>query len=608
MNANNNFIEGNIVRALPNDAYCITNLGWIGEVVEVYGDNGIAVREVKETEHGYVMTSDVTAYDVESRYFELVANDCHSKGDVEPRPPYISPVHYPSCCSGITDEERRVILSRMCDLLDELGHRYTEKALLKIIAKWESSKAQWIEVIKSHPNYVKGEFCAIIEQKETREVNEQQYREFASYIAEHAEWDESTAEVHYAMRKFYRALRIVGPARLVSAELAAKLNAITPDARVREGQKTSRAIRKFCELFGWHQLPEFESEFAKFADALSPRTFTRKYVVSVNPLDYMNMSNGNSWASCHTLDYSNTRGLPNHYEGMYMSGTISYMLDETSFLLYSVRENYKGNEFCLQPKVTRQMFHFGEEKLIQGRLYPQANDYSATNEYDSRRALAQEFVSTVFDFQNKWVISRGTSAASRYIETRGTHYPDYEHFDNCTRSTIKGSENHNRLVVGHDPVCVECGYEHYDNGAINCCHKHSRFICTDCGCEIDPDDVIEINGEYYCRDCVSYCWECEEWHRNRDMNYLENLDRYVCDYCLDQYYSKCPECGDWERTDNMIWVESERQGYCEYCAEELFTPCEDCGELVRNEDAVFIDGTAYCEDCAEEHMEEEETA
>ena len=156
-------------------------------------------------------------------------------------------------------------------------------------------------------------------------------------------------------------------------------------------------------------------------------------ILSVNPLDYLTMSFGNSWASCHTIDKQNKREMPNSYQGMYSSGTISYMLDSPSMVFYTVDASYDGNDFWHEPKINRQMYHWGEDKLIQGRLYPQDNDGCSTG-YTAFRAIVQKIMSEIFDFPNFWTVSKGTSEAGRYIDSEGTHYRDYNNFSNCTSS------------------------------------------------------------------------------------------------------------------------------------------------------------------------------
>ena len=141
----------------------------------------------------------------------------------------------------------------------------------------------------------------------------------------------------------------------IDSELADELNKICPEVHAHDGQKTSRVINKLLAYIGVGKHPEYNREFAKYADALNPLKITRHTILSVNPLDYLTMSFGNSWASCHTIDKQNKRNMPNSYQGMYSSGTISYMLDSPSMVFYTVDASYDGNDFWHEPKINRQM-------------------------------------------------------------------------------------------------------------------------------------------------------------------------------------------------------------------------------------------------------------
>ena len=235
--------------------------------------------------------------------------------------------------------------------------------------------------------------------------------------------------------------------RTVSEDIVQQINEMMPNVHAHTGEKTSRVINKICTYLGYNKLENYNKEFAKYADSLSPLKIRRHTILSINPLDYLTMSFGNSWSSCHTIDKTNQRCMPNGYEGQYSSGTISYMLDATSMVFYTVDATYDGQEYWNEPKINRQMFHYGEEKLIQSRLYPQSND-GCGEDYTPNRNIVQKIIADIYEFPNLWTIKKGSRAASEYIETKGTHYADYAHFSDCSLSRIKGSENENEIIVG----------------------------------------------------------------------------------------------------------------------------------------------------------------
>lgn len=160
--------------------------------------------------------------------------------------------------------------------------------------------------------------------------------------------------------------------------------------------------------------------------------------------------------------------------------------------------------------------------------------------------------------------------------------------------------------------------------------EQEKVICTECGEAIDLNDAIEINGEYYCKDCVVQCENCGEWFLKDDCTYVPYEDGYVCEDCLNDAYVQCYECGeyfpesectyveycnDWVCNDcldekyEQCWECSEyyprdemyetQDGnlVCESCCDTYYVYCDDCGELVHQDNVYYDDNGSYCEDC-----------
>jgi hypothetical protein len=278
------------------------------------------------------------------------------------------------------------------------------------------------------------------------------------------------------------------------------------------------------------------------------------------------------------------------------------MLDSTSMVFYTVDSKYDGNDYCTQSKINRQMFHWGAEKLIQGRLYPKDND-GDNDAYAPYRNIVQQIISTIFDFPNLWSLSRGVEAIRNYVCSYRTHHRDYLNFDSCTMSKKSGGTNENQLVIGHEPICIECGEEHTVEDNINCCNDN-RHCCDQCG-RVEYEEYLYWVGDYrYCEHCVTYCDECEEYHLNDNVRYIESTGRYVCDDCLDDLYICCGECGEYYRDDCTTYVESANIDVCDGCLERYYTYCDECEEYFRNGDITYIDHlcVSVCKDCLADHF------
>lgn len=588
------FHVGDKVIGLINSPYNITGYGWKGIVVAVtHGGSYIVVRSRSGEE-----------FEVESKYFAPF----NAEKVKEEKKMNVSEI--------ITDEEREYLLESMETLLDKYDYEYTENALNIIIDTWATNKADLIAAFKRHPYYLEGKFMIVFSHDFARNINIKDIEAFRNWLidigtalAVHDFMPEDMRkEVDDWDRKYpnniYELFVNLSDysAQYIDEETANKFNEIYEGIHARAGQKMSRAMNKLMTYIGLNKLPEYNQKFAKYADAINPLQITRHTVLSVNPLDYLTMSFGNSWASCHTIDKTNKRRMPNSYEGMYSSGTVSYMLDKPSMVFYTVDASYNGKEFWNEPKINRQMFHWGEEKLVQGRLYPQDND-SNGGAYTPYREIVQKIMSEIFGFPNLWTVSKGTSAASNCVLSEGTHYRDYECYGNCTQSKPKGSKNTVWITIGHAPICIDCGEEHDVESNISCCA--GRYTCANCGCVIDDEeDVRWVNGEPYCSDCVNWCDCCEEYFVGEGTSVAGG--EYVCDNCLDEYFHRCPDCDEFYRNHRMRYVPSVDDDVCPFCFEDDYAPCDDCGEYFRSEDLEEHHGRWLCSDCLEEAKANEE--
>lgn len=142
--------------------------------------------------------------------------------------------------------------------------------------------------------------------------------------------------------------------------------------------------------------------------------------------------------------------------------------------------------------------------------------------------------------------------------------------------------------------------------------SEKTIYCADCGCIIDTEneDYLEINGEYYCQDCMedwSICDDCGEWFRNSEEGtWVENGERFVCDECLENDYEQCDDCGKYFLRDYMYLVTnlSGSDYYvCDDCRCENYYECADCGNLFHYEDLQYneSDDCDYCNECYPRH-------
>ena len=420
---------------------------------------------------------------------------------------------------------------------------------------------------------------------------------------------------------------------IVDQELSDKVNDVFSDTRFAcPGQKISRLVGKIAKRtpltkivdiqdvlffdqngephhktkdFGWNY------KFAGLGDAINPLEIPATTVISVNPVDFLRMSFGHKWASCMTTDKRNRRGADNNYHGMYCGGTESYMLDESTFLMYTLPADFEGDEPEWEDKLKRCNFHIGEDKIIQGRVYPDGRDDGDVSISGDMRRIAQRVISELFDAPNYWELKKGTRECSTYTLSKGAHYRDYLSYDDCTVSLwkrIDGFRNGKYIKIGHNAICPECGREHdiEDNVFCEDC-QDPGYTCEECGCHVHRDDVVWVNGDPYCSDCVYRCERCGEYHLADEITWIPSEEGYVCDDCRDRLYVYSEERDEYLRERDA--VETEEGNYYRPDSDGYGT-CYECGEYHDTDHLIYDDETEeyYCEDCYAELIRQREAA
>lgn len=318
-----------------------------------------------------------------------------------------------------------------------------------------------------------------------------------------------------------------------------KLDNLFPEVKVAVGTKTSKVVRKILTKYFRYKFIEdthFESEYAKYADAINPIEIPRKTIISWHIMDYLTASFGVSWTSCMSPDKDNKHeyhGRTADYRGCYSSGSLSYGLDDATLVLYTVASDAQKPYWNL-PKIDRQLFHISMDgsTIIQGRYYPydQTDAGGGVNydDYKPNRLLVQSIISKAYGFTNLWKNNRGTDACSKFIdESYGTHYHDYGYYSNCNVSYLSNVSNQ-LISIGHEPICPSCGCEHDENDWCTCYDCREYEVCAICGGHHRRGDMTLIDGNYYCDNC---CFTCNYHHESEVGNAYMYIDNYgrVCE-------------------------------------------------------------------------------
>ena len=219
--------------------------------------------------------------------------------------------------------------------------------------------------------------------------------------------------------------------------------------------------------------------FAQIADALNPLQIERTAILSVHPCDFLEMSNrDNTWHSCHRLD-----------NGGYQMGTLSYMVDDVSMVLYTV-DNDVTDHFYRVPRRSRQMYFYKDNILFQSRMYPSdANDLM-----DQYRGIVQKAIATCLGVPNLWSLKKERQEVSAHCDSANgsMQYPDYDYYGNI--SVLKNTELDQVLVIGAPPICVSCGRRITSRATRLKCTCADTVVCKECGDTVPQENANYVDG------------------------------------------------------------------------------------------------------------------
>lgn len=391
------------------------------------------------------------------------------------------------------------------------------------------------------------------------------------------------------------------------------------------GTKITRLVRKCLEQFedidgeiidttkledehapGDRTFDSVEKRFAKFADSLSELTTVKTGIASLNFLDFMTMSNGNSWSSCH---YINSHGLfhrtdtTSTYHGAYKQGCLSYALDEPSFIFYTLPADFKGSNYYRQKKINRMCCQYESGALVTGKCYPN-NEISLIDKY---REMLCSLISVMETSTAEWEVSNDIYQIGKYACTAdgAAHYADYtfeRQLPSISLCKKIRPDVTRKMTIGHNAYCVYCGTDLRGNGRdwLQCNRHRRKMICAECGKKLNDDMPYHVVGDrVYCGDCVFYCAVHDRYESTSNLYgtiLMSDGEKQVCNAGMERL-AKCENCGVYGLKSNMLRTTS---GYS--CKKHVrrYKRCALCGKYVPNKDARVCDnGNAYCDECNE---------
>lgn len=351
-------------------------------------------------------------------------------------------------------------------------HKYkdvTELGVTKFIERWNKNKSYLANLLRKHPDWDEENLCVSYIGDDVRDGDYQERRQALDNFRYNLLCSNdrvvncvlSSDEMYDSSKSGYANDTLRNYISYVNEEYGKKISCNV-------GAKLTRVIRNICTEFGVDKYINFEKHFAELSDKISVSTLRRRFVLSINPLDFLLMSNGNSWSSCHFLDGGNSGKC-------YQAGTQSYAQDTVSMIFYVLPLDGKGDYYS-QPKLKRQIFCYKDDALLQSRLYPNA---SLTEFSIISRAFVKDILSKCLETDDKWTDYDDGSRryADHFATTRGaTHYLDYTYNSYNIKISKLGTREYPFVCkgeIGEQTICPVCGEPSNETHDCRCrkCYK-----------------------------------------------------------------------------------------------------------------------------------------
>ena len=443
------------VKPAPDDDFDIK----IDDYVRLRGDGNRAYRVVAETYNSVCLESDLGEKWRSKKTSDFVKitdtlSICWADEAQKEKP-------------VLSEAELKPIVDTMESVFEETDYNYTDEAVTKMAKKWAQNKSKLANILRKADGWDEKNLCVV------RDITVKQG---------------GAGRAKEAYQTLIYDLYCCAPDCTPSARLLAAMyseDSLLSDARsgalsqrgrewlvanleergfnvkfsLNVGAKFSRVMNAVLRAVieqGHIACPDYEKWFAAFSDGVKIKPEKLKFVLSIHPADYMRMSFGNSWESCHKLG-----------RGCYQAGTLSYMLDTCSMVGFVVKPECK-DEYWTEGKIFRQMFMYNGAEMLKSRLYP---DYS-TNDAIYGTAFA-DCVAKILDIPSDW--EKVNSALTTMAQGKGSAaYPDftYSYYNTWSLVNPKYRADDAFIVkttpIGEPPMCPVCGKEHRTKNTCYC--------------------------------------------------------------------------------------------------------------------------------------------
>ena len=320
-------------------------------------------------------------------------------------------------------------------------------------------------------------------------------------------------------------------------------------------------------------------------------------VVTVDPNDIFMCSTGNTWSSCTDLSSGKTAGL-------FWAGVPGLFVDPNRIMVYitdKTKKEYYGIE---SEKAFCRSFFIKNNK----------NKYCAVKWYPFSM-LSNEAISSIvgYDFgePNELETSlypvdflkfKNNTSCFPYQDTTTLKKIGEEFYLSNTDSGISFVDKDGKIEESF--ICSESLNLSLDDiveedKEVSYYFVENRVLCSVCECEKNIQDMIFLEGEYYCFECdeENNC-HCSRCGSHENISSCENLkDGRICSKCFNLHYLICEGSGETIKREESIFIDGEY--YSISYANKNFKSCSMCDELhVDDSSLILVSNNLHiCEEC-----------
>ena len=483
-------------------------------------------------------------------------------------------------------------------VLTDNEQEYKSAEIIALVNRWYAAKEPLINLLRKHPNWNENAFAVVFDCDSVRSVDENKIynklREKYIYFPNH--------DLYRYDPTFNWVYNFAQHTMVMDDQIEKAGYYIQTEHPLHAG-KTTRVLNKIFTDPNWDfptkmgtyvdnngkERNEYDRWFAELSDLINPMKVTRHTLLSVHPCDYLNMSRGTGWASCHNI-----------YDGEYMAGTLSYMCDKTSMIFYTVRAEYDGDCYWNEEKINRQVYCYSGTTMLQSRLYPRYNDYENIEIF---RNAVQNILATCLGVPNRWILKKGVNTSITLTCEDSTHYPDYEYDDYNTNIAVLRDHDPHPIVIGSVAHCLDCCEPHTESNRLRCMSCTAIGICTICGHPIQEGEFhyTDENGNMFCGACCYYCEGCQTYH-SMNVHYHVVRGYSYCNKYYEAHKVTCSHCGR-IYMDYQMHRGLNGESMCASCLNTIYPRCFVCGErhefnhTMKN---IWGEPQPICEKCYEQ--------